>query len=72
MRVSVNQLAKRMGIDYVLASSILKLSLLMGFGKEVGKIKSITGKGKASTVYEVPDHITIDLSTNIDKRDVVV
>jgi len=54
---------KQLGVDYVVAASLLKLAVATGQGKEAGKIKtSLTGKGKPSTVYEVNDTLTISLT----------
>lgn len=62
-KVTAIQLAERLGVDYVVASSLLKLMVSRGAAKEVGKIKtSLTGKGKPSTVYEIPSEFTLSLS----------
>jgi hypothetical protein len=65
MKVTANQLAKQLGVDYVVAASLLKLAVATGQGKEDGKVKtSLTGKGKPSTVYEVNDTLTISLTAS--------
>lgn len=65
MQVTANQLAKQMGVEYVVAASLLKLAVSTGQGKEVGKVKtSLTGKGKPSTVYEIPETLTISLKAS--------
>ncbi len=62
-KVTAIQLAERLGVDYVVASSLLKLMVSRGEAKEVGKIKtSLTGKGKPSTVYEIPGEFKLSLS----------
>lgn len=64
MQVTANQLAKQLGVEYVVAASLLKLVVSTGQGKEVGKVKtSLSGKGKPSTVYEIPDTLTISLTS---------
>jgi hypothetical protein len=65
MQVTANQLAKQLGVEYVVAASLLKLAVSTGQGEEAGKLKtSLTGKGKPSTVYEVPDVLTISLTAS--------
>lgn len=67
MKVTVKELQKKTGLDYVTAASVLKLAVLTGQGTEAGKIKtSLTGKGKPSTVYEVPDTLTFDLTKKVE------
>lgn len=62
-RVTANQLASQLKVEYVVAASLLKLAVSTGQGKEVGKVKtSLSGKGKPSTVYEIPETLTISLS----------
>lgn len=65
-KVTAIQLAERLGVDYVVASSLLKLMVSRGVAREVGKIKtSLTGKGKPSTVYEIPGEFTLSLSSPV-------
>lgn len=61
MRVTVSSLATQLGVDYGVANSLLKYMQLKGVAKEVDKVKT-SGKGKPSTVYEIPETFTIDLS----------
>ena len=62
-RVTVIQLAERLDVDYVVAASLLKLMVSRGVAKEAGKIKtSATGKGKPSTLYEIPGEFKLSLS----------
>lgn len=62
-KVTAIQLAQRLGVDYVVAASLLKLMVSKGVAKEAGKIKtSLTGKGKPSTLYEIPSEFTLSLS----------
>jgi hypothetical protein len=62
-RVTAIQLAQRLGVDYVVAASLLKLMVSKGEAKEVGKVKtSLSGKGKPSTVYEIPGEFKLTLS----------
>jgi len=65
-RVTAIQLAQRLGVDYVVAASLLKLMVSKGVAKEVGKVKtSLSGKGKPSTVYEIPGEFTLSLSAPV-------
>jgi len=62
-KVTVNQLAAQLGVEYVVAASLLKLLVSQGAATEAGKIKtSLSGKGKPSTVYEIPDTFTLNLN----------
>lgn len=62
-KVTAIQLAQRLGVDYVVAASLLKLLVSKGLAREAGKIKtSLTGKGKPSTLYEIPGKFTLSLN----------
>lgn len=62
-KVTAIQLAQRLGVDYVVAASLLKLLVSKGLAREAGKIKtSLTGKGKPSTLYEIPGEFTLSLN----------
>lgn len=62
IRVTAKELAEKMDVDYVTASSLIKLMLSRGAAKEVDTVKSASGKGKPSRVYEIPAEYTIDLN----------
>lgn len=66
LRVTAKQLAEKLKVDYVAASSLIKVMLSRGAAKEVDSIKSPSGKGKPSRVYELPPQWTLDLSENAE------
>ena len=60
---TVNSLATLLGVEYAVAGSIIKVIVATGQGMENGKVKtSLTGKGKPSTTYSLPDQFTLDLT----------
>lgn len=61
MILTVNEVAQKLGVEYITATAIVKLMVTQGAAKEVGKRPTATGKGKPSTMYEVPDTFTITL-----------
>lgn len=63
MQVTVKQLAARLNVEYPTAAALIKLMIAKGVAKEVGKQASVstTGKGKPSTIYEVPQEFTVSL-----------
>ena len=65
MQVTVNDLAKRLGVDYPVASALLKLMVNEGAASEVGKRPNSTGKGKPSTIFEIPESFTIDFKKSV-------
>jgi hypothetical protein len=69
-KVTVSELAKEMEVEYAIAAALMRLLVLKGIGKEVGKKLPSTGKGRASAVYEIPASCTVELvkSDRISKR----
>lgn len=61
MRTTVKQLATNLGVEYIVASSLLKLMEKSGAAASVGT-ESASGKGKPARIYEVPESFTIQLS----------
>lgn len=63
MRITAKKLAERLDVEYGVAAALIKLMVAQGVGKEVGKEPSIssTGRGKPSTIYELPSEYTINL-----------
>jgi hypothetical protein len=58
---TVGDLAVRLGVEYPAATAIVKLMLLKGFAKEVGKRPTAKGKGKPATIYELQESFTLNL-----------
>lgn len=73
MRYTAKQFAQKMNIDYLTASILLKAAVATSQARQVDKIKtSLTGKGKPSTVYEVPDVLSFQVNTEeFDKIETV-
>lgn len=63
MRMTVNQLADILGVEYIVASSFIKLLELRGLATVVGKQKpsNLTGRGKPSTIYNIPKSVEINI-----------
>jgi len=62
MKITVKQLGENLGVEYMVASNLMKLAVLTNQAKEVGSISSPSGKGKPSAVFEVSDVLTFNLS----------
>jgi hypothetical protein len=62
MKVTVKQLGENLGVDYMVASNLMKIAIATNQAKEVGSVASPSGKGKPSAVYEVNEVLTFDLS----------
>lgn len=73
MKMTVNQLADILGVEYIVASSFVKLLEVKGLANVVGKVKpkNLTGRGKPSTVYEIPKQVTISIH-DIDEMPVAL
>lgn len=61
MKLTAKELSDRLGVDYVVVSSVLRFLVQKGYAAEVGSQKSPSGKGKPSIVYEVPESVTLNL-----------
>lgn len=62
MKVTATELAEKMGVEYAVAANFLKLLVAQNVAKEVEKRRTASGKGKPSTVYELPsDSVTVTL-----------
>lgn len=63
MKMTVNQLADILGVEYAIASSFIKLLELRGLATAVGKQKpfSASGRGKPSTIFEIPRSVEISI-----------
>ena len=61
MKVTVGQLAERLGVEYAVAANLVKLIVSTGQGKEAGKVDMGGKTGKPAVIYELPDVFTISL-----------
>jgi len=68
MKMTCRQLASCLGVDYLQASSIIKLLIKSGLSCKSGKV-SAGGRGRPSIAYEIPEKIEIDFLTGIVKED---
>lgn len=59
MEVTANDLCDRLGIDYAVATALIKLMLMTDQAEELGKRPSRTGKGKPSTVYTLKTQVFV-------------
>ena len=68
MRVTVKELAEMTGVDGVTVNSFLRFMELKGVAKIVDHRKSSAGRGRSSSVYEIPEKIgNLDLTTKVEK-----
>jgi ribosomal protein S25 len=65
IKLTTNELAKRMGVEYGVAASIIKLMQKYGKAKECGKIPTLSGKGKPSTIYEIEEEFSLSFKENV-------
>jgi len=65
IRATIGDLQQRLGVDYVTASSLVKLMVSQGQGKEAGKRATATGKGKPSTIYELSEKFELSLTAPV-------
>lgn len=63
MRVTVSELAFNLGVEYGVASALVKVALVQGTAKAVDSVKKVSGKGKPSVVYELPERLEVNLLT---------
>lgn len=61
MQVTVGDLQENLGVEYATANAVIQLLVSQGLGSKVGQRKTSTGKGKPSTVYELPTTFTLSL-----------
>jgi predicted deacylase len=60
--LTIKQLANEMGMDYIVAASLVKVMTSKGVAKAVGKLETPKGtKGKPSVTYEIPESFTLSL-----------
>lgn len=61
MEATTAQLAAHLDVEYAIASALIKLIVKSGKGRELRKVPQPSGKGKPSTVYQLPESFTIEL-----------
>ena len=59
MKLTIKEFAEKIGVEYVVASSVLRFMVDKGQAVVVGKITK--GRGKPTLVYEVPEKVEISL-----------
>jgi len=57
--MTVKQLSKELGCEYLEASSLIKLLVNQGVVKEVGKLPATGGRGKPSSIFEIPNEVEL-------------
>lgn len=62
MNITCKQLSNILGVDYLQASSLLKVLTTKGVAEEAATNRT-NKRGRPTIVYSVPDNIIIDLST---------
>ena len=62
MLLTCRELAKTLGVDYLQASSIIKVIIKSGVGSVSDSIKSGC-RGRPTVTYDIPRKIFIDLGT---------
>ena len=67
MQMTVKQEAAMLDVDYLMASNLIRFLEKRGDVKVVGKRPSLSGKGKPSKLYELPESVTIDFRAPIRK-----
>jgi predicted ArsR family transcriptional regulator len=75
MKMTVNQLADVLGVEYIVASSLIKLLELRGLVTQEAvkqKPKNATGRGKPSTIYNIPKVVELNLHDMDEIVDVVL
>jgi hypothetical protein len=62
MKTTVKSLASKFGVEYVEITGLVKLLSAKGLAKEVGIDKVEGTKGKGSTIWELPEAITVNFN----------
>lgn len=61
VRGTAREFAVRLGTDQSIANNFLKVLESQGIAKVVGAKKSISGKGRSATIYELPREFQMKL-----------
>lgn len=59
-RVTTQELADRLGVDYLVANTLLRLLESQGKAKHVDTVRT-AARGRGKKVYEVPSRVTLRL-----------
>lgn len=59
MTGTTQEIANVLGVDYLIATGLIRYLRQKGIAKEVGKVPS-KGKGKPSTVFSMPATVTLE------------
>lgn len=58
--LTTKQFSERIGLDYQATTGLLKALVKFGKAKEIGKVPQAGGKGKPSTLYDIPFKVEMD------------
>lgn len=69
-KCTIKVLADQLDVDYPVAAGLVKLLVAKGIATVSGKqpAASASGKGKPSTIYEIPDQFTLSLLPDGQKK----
>lgn len=59
VKTTAKGLAEKMGVEYLMANSLIKLLIHLGQAKNLGTDPNFDGNGRAPTVYEINQRIEI-------------
>ena len=60
-RVTAKQLAERLHCEYADAAGLIRILEIKNLAKKAGMLAPPSGKGKSSTIYELPEVVTFTL-----------
>lgn len=61
VRGNTTEIAKKLGVEYLVAHSLLTFLEQRGLAKIVEKVKSPSGRGKPTNIWEFENELTIKL-----------
>ena len=61
MQTTTNKFAEKHGVDYAVAAGAIKFLIAKGVAKQTGTEPNPAGRGKGSSVFEIPETVTISL-----------
>jgi len=66
MRITVSAFATRQGVEYLEAQGLMNYLAARKIAVKCGTVKKVEGsRGKGSTLWEVPDSITLNMAEEI-------
>ena len=72
IQVTVSDFCKIHGMkSQVEAHSVMNMLKSKGHAVEIGKLKRVDGRGKPSTVYQIPQTVTLELFSDSDVSRVI-